>query len=515
MRPSTSQNSVVRFGVFEADLGARELRKNGVKVKIQELPFRALELLLNRPNEVLTREEFRQALWPDGVFVDFDHGISSAINRLRDTLGDSAENPIFIQTVDRRGYRWVAPVHTPAPLAPAVETEAVGAKEIETSGLSEPHSPRWRWIFVLPVLAVLFAAWSFRPSYRSAKAGATAPPSAAPSLTTALQRHAANREAEDLYLKGRYYWNKRTPEDLNKALDYFTQSVVRDPSYAEAYVGLADCYILMREYTLMAPAEAYPRALAAARKAVELDEHSSEAHASVAFASFYGMWDAATAEREFRRAIALNPANAVAHHWYANCLSALRRHPEAIAEIERAQAIDSSSASILADKGVIFFEAGRHDQAIALLKQMEATEPGFVSPHRYLKYIYFAGGDYPNYLVELRKEALLLHDDSTLALAHAAEKGFAAGRDRGMLESMLPLQKKLYERGHASPYFLAQTSTRLGNRGEAIQYLRAALGLHDEQLVVLEADPVFKPLHDDPGYRDLVARIGFPAQKQP
>jgi cholera toxin transcriptional activator len=109
---------VLCFSVFEADLAARELRKNGVKVKVQELPFRALELLLNRPGEVLTRDEFRQALWPEGVFVDFDHGLSSAINRLRDALGDSADNPIFIATVERRGYRWLAPVHRPAPPSP-------------------------------------------------------------------------------------------------------------------------------------------------------------------------------------------------------------------------------------------------------------------------------------------------------------------------------------------------------------------------------------------------------------
>src|SRR5882672_1307192 len=113
MHSSVSSKSVVRFGVFEADLRSGELHKSGAKVKIQELPFRALKLLLSRPNEVLSREEFRQALWPEDVFVDFDHGISSAINRLRDALGDSADNPLFIETVERRGYRWIAPTHSP------------------------------------------------------------------------------------------------------------------------------------------------------------------------------------------------------------------------------------------------------------------------------------------------------------------------------------------------------------------------------------------------------------------
>ena len=107
--------TVILFGVFEADLRSDELRKSGVKIRIQDLPFRALKLLLSRPNEVITRDEFRQALWPDDVFVDFDLGIRSAIKRLRDAFGDSADNPIFVETVDRRGYRWIAPTHIEPP----------------------------------------------------------------------------------------------------------------------------------------------------------------------------------------------------------------------------------------------------------------------------------------------------------------------------------------------------------------------------------------------------------------
>src|SRR6202161_3282708 len=138
-------NTVVLFGVFEADFRSEELRKNGVKVRIQDLPFRALKLLLSRPNEVITREEFRQTLWPGDVFVDFDLGIRSAIKRLRDALGDSAENPIFVETVDRRGYRWIAPTHVePLP-------EATVAAEIEALDLATPTAAptpvnHWDWI---------------------------------------------------------------------------------------------------------------------------------------------------------------------------------------------------------------------------------------------------------------------------------------------------------------------------------------------------------------------------------
>lgn len=504
MRVTQVSNAVVRFGVFEADLRSGELRKNGVKVKIQELPFRALKFLLSRPDEVLSREEFRQALWPDGVFVDFDHGISSAINRLRDALGDSAENPLFVETVGRRGYRWIAPTHSPeAPAETAALTQA---------GLAVPPaantSYRWKWIVVLPAFALLLVVWGFRPG-RAAKASSKASPPS-PFSSSVAPRRPPNPEARDLYLKGRFYWNKRTPNGLNKAVDYFTQAIVHDPGYAQAYVGLADCYNLLREYTMMPSSEAYPRALAAASKAVELDDQSSEAHASLAFVSFFGIWDAATAEREFRRAVALDPNNAVAHHWYATYLSTLHRYPESLREIELAQAIDPASKSILADKGAILCAAGRYKEGIPLLKQMEAAEPDFVSPHRYLRQAYFATGAFESYLVEARKEAVAMNDKVSLAINKAAEQGFASGGGKGLLLSMLRIQKRFFAQGRLSPYSLAQTCSLLGNKKEALQYLKIAYDRHDEEAVYLESDLILDPLHDEPAYQELVARMGFP-----
>ncbi|MGB8010573.1 MAG: winged helix-turn-helix domain-containing protein [Terriglobales bacterium] len=456
MGPSSASkgasDGVVRFGVFEDDLRSGELRKNGVKVKIQDLPFRALNLLLSRPHEVVSREEFRQALWSDDVFVDFDGGINSAIKRLRDALGDSADNPIFVETVGHRGYRWIAPVHAPE-LSGEAGGQSSGPSDSQAIAPPTPHaSPRWKLIFALPVLALLFAAWIFRPSYRSAKAGSKTQP-AASSSNAALPQHAANREAEEFYLKGRYYWEKRTPDSLNRAVDSFTQSLIHDPSYAPAYVGLADCYNLLREYTVMPSSEAFPRALAAAKKAVELAPESSEAHASLAFVSYFGMWDTVTADREFRQAIALNPNNAAAHHWYATYLASCRRFPESLAEIDRAQALEPASKSVLADKGSILFDAGRLQDAIALLKQMEESEPDFISPHRYLKVIYLETADYPRYLVEARSEATLMHDSAALAVVEATEKGFAARGGKGLLDALRRQQTKLYERGQSSPYF--------------------------------------------------------------
>lgn len=324
--------------------------------------------------------------------------------------------------------------------------------------------------------------------------------------------HAHNPEAEQLYLRGRYYWNKRTPDDLNKAVDYFVQAIVHDPNYAAAYVGLADCYNLLREYSVMPASEAYPRAFSAAQKAVELDDQSSAAHASLAFVLFWGRWDAANAEKEFRRAIDLDPNNAIAHHWYANYLLTVGRLPESLQEIERAQSLDPTSTSILADKGNILAHTGRRDEAITLLTQMEATEPSFRSPHAYLKEIYLTAGDYPNYLLESKKDAASLRDNTAQLIAAAAEKGYASGGPNGMFESMLQVQKKYYAQKLVSPVAIAQTYALLGNKDQALKYLKLAYDQHDELLLALRIYPALASLHKEPGFRDLADRMNLPAE---
>ena len=499
--------ALVRFGVFEADLRAGELRRNGVRVRLQDLPFRALTLLLTRPGEVITREEFRQALWPPDVFVDFEQGISSAVMRLRDALRDSADNPIFIETIERRGYRWIAPIHRVEPV-PGESQEKESPEKQATpvaAPVSSRLSPWWKMVFAVPVLAMLFALWIFRPGYRDAKASAKSA-----SARTQNLRQPANREAEDFYLKGRYYWNKRTPDSLHQALEAFTQAIAHDPNYSDAYVGLADCYNLLREFSAMPGNEAYFKAFAAARKAVELDPQSSEAHASLAFVTFYGMWDAADAEKEFRRAIELDPNNVKAHHWYATFLHTLNRHEEALAEIELARKLAPDSPSILADKGELLWAGGHREEALQLLKQLEAADPDFVSPHRYLRFAYFETGDYPNYLVELKKDALLTTDAAQSSVAEAAAKGFAQGGKRGLFEAQLLQQRKLYEQGLLSPYFVAQTEALLGNRRDALKYLTICILSHDGIVLDLSVDQGFASLHGDPAFQQLLAKIGLP-----
>jgi DNA-binding winged helix-turn-helix (wHTH) protein/Tfp pilus assembly protein PilF len=521
--PSEPQ-TVVRFGVFEADLRAGDLRKKGTRVKIQDLPFRALRVLLSRPNEVVTREEFRQALWPQDVFVDFDRAISSAIKRLRDALGDPAENPIFIETIERRGYRWIAPTSiAPTSTAPtsgvptsgtvtpfasdAREAElepAVRSVAVPDSLISPPtFSFRSRRVeYAALVLGLLLVAGIMLFGFHGIKAAGNSPHSAAKAGL-----HPANQEAKDLYLQGRFYWNKRTPDDLQKAVDYFTQAIVHDPGYSDAYTGLADCYNLLREYSAMKSSDAYPRALAAARKAVELDDKSSQAHASLAFVSFWGMWDAATADREFRRAIELDPNNANAHHWYSPVLETMGRYTEALTEIERAQALDPTSKSVLADKGIVLYGMGRRQEALDLLRQMEKAEPEFVSPVRYLERIYLDMGDYPNYLVELRKTSVLTHDSAALVVASAAEKGYAAGGAHAMFENIRNEQQKLYDQGKFSSLALAGSCALEGNKRDALKYLKIAYDQHEDDVVGIAGNRLFDNLHEDPEMQRILAGV--------
>ncbi len=331
--------------------------------------------------------------------------------------------------------------------------------------------------------------------------------------TLPLRPRSIQSPAADLYFKGRYYWNKRTPEDLQKAVDYFTQSIVADPGYAKAYVGLADCYGLLREFAGMPDSEAWPRALAAARKAVELDDSLAEAHGSLGFDLFYGSLDLKGGEREFKRALELNPNYAEAHHWYATALMSLGRFREASDEMERARELQPESRSILCDQAFLLFYEGKSSQAIEQLRQVEAAEPKFRSAHAYLSAIYFFEKDCMNYLSEARMSAEASNDPAELVVVDAAEKGFAAGGWKGMLESMLKVQRKLAGEGRYVEYLVARSCALLGRKQEALEYLLASYRKKELYMTGLSTDRQLSSLHTEPVYRSLIAQLGLDVPK--
>lgn len=370
--------------------------------------------------------------------------------------------------------------------------------------LGKPKNRSWRNRAVMMAAAVIVVGGGLL-IYKSLASG--------PSSGMAAGNPGAHRvtpESEELYLKGIYYWHNRTPESLTQAVDYFTQAIVRDRDNADAYVGLANCYNLLREYSTMPESEAYPRAIAAAKTAIALDDSLSGAHSSLAFADYYWLWDVASAQKEFQRALELDPKSVNAHHWYATMLMSMGRGWESLAEIEKAQELDPESKAILADKALIMCVFGMRDQAVVQLKQLESSEPNFLSPHNYLSGIYLDEKDYHNFLVESKIAATLQHDEQRLAIVAAAEKGLAANGLHGMLTEMLKVQRGLYSDGKIPAYDLAVTYGRLGEKQETLKYLQIAYSKHEGQMLAVRTDSAFVGLHNEKAFQKLLADIGLP-----
>ncbi|MGA9565707.1 MAG: tetratricopeptide repeat protein [Candidatus Korobacteraceae bacterium] len=369
---------------------------------------------------------------------------------------------------------------------------------------------RKAWLLPLSVALLLVAAAGvavFRYQRHVPASLTDGKHASAPQLAT---HHEPNPQAHDLYLKGRYYWNQRTPSSLNQALNYFNQAIATDPDYAQAYVGLADCFNLLREYAAMPEQEAYGKAIAAARKAIALDNSLAEAHNSLAFDLFYGLLDATGAEKEFQQALSLDPNCELAHHWYATYLMTLGRNREALQQIEMAQQLNLSSTSIVADKGLILYYGGKTDEATVLLKQLIEADPSFISTHRYLALIDLTAGRYDEYLAEARKVAVLSKNDTELAIVDAAGKGLHTGGPQRMLESMLGVEKTEYAEGRIPAFRLAETSSLMGQRREALSYLQVSRERRESALSMVLVDPPLKTLRDDPSYRELVIQVGLP-----
>ena len=321
-------------------------------------------------------------------------------------------------------------------------------------------------------------------------------------------------QARGLYLKGRYEWNQRTPDSLNRALDYFTQAILHDPGYAQAYVGMADTYDLLREYSTMPDSEAYARATAAASKAVELDGSLAEAHRALAFAEWWGKWDFEDGEKEFRRAIELNPRDPIARKWFANVLAVQGRFSEGLEENDKAQELDPTSHSILADRGLMLFNAGKKGEGVALLKEVERSAPEFLSPHYYLMIISLELREYPSYLEEGKKTAETENDPVLNDIIASARAGYERDGERGLLNDLYARQKVYYQAGKLSGSVLAKTCILMGKKQEALQLLEEAYNRHESNVLSCVSQPDLLTLRDEPKYKALMKKINFPREPQ-
>ena len=318
--------------------------------------------------------------------------------------------------------------------------------------------------------------------------------------------HRVDPDVYDLFLRGRYYWNRRTKADFEKAIGYFSEAVRKDPEYALAYVGLADCY------NLSGSAEGKK----AAEKAVALDDSLAEAHTSLAYARQNFDWDFAGAEREFRHALELNPSYAIAHQWYATFLNDMGRHQEAIAEIERAIQLDPLSVNVNTAAGVVFYFARQFDRAEKQAKNALELDPNFYSAHSWLADVYQATNAYEAAFQEREKMAILTGNDALRSRNAALRRAYNAGGPKEMYRE----QVKQLQKVGASPllptvagpaqFGLAIAYAHLGENDRAFEQLEQLYRNRGFEMLTLKNNPDLDPLRSDPRFQDLVRRVGLP-----
>jgi TolB-like protein/DNA-binding winged helix-turn-helix (wHTH) protein/Tfp pilus assembly protein PilF len=641
MQEEHQANGRLLFGVFEVDLRAGELRKHGLRVRLQAQPFQVLVLLLENAGKVVTREELQKKLWPADTFVDFDHGLNKTINKIREALSDTAESPRFVETVARRGYRFLAEVKagdaapTPSPEFPTqAQPAAVTSDRPGITGklpLPPEHVPRslvWKIsAFVLVVLMASLAAWKLhfsnpppsvirslavlpmeslssdpsqdyfadgmtdelisdlgqisalrvisRTSVMGYKHARKPLPQIARELnvdalvegtvlrsgdqvritaqlieaasdkhlwsqsyegelrdTLALQNKVAraiadqiqiklnpqeqavlksvkvvNPQAYESYLKGRYFWNKRTANGLSVARAYFDQAVDQDPNYAQAYSGLADTYALLGDwqYAVMTPREALPKAKAAAVKALELDNTLGEAHNSLAFVLDGFDWDLDSGGKEFRRAIELNPGYATAHHWYSWHLALLGRYDEALVEMRKAETLDPLSLVINADLAELLILAHSYDESIQQSRKTIEMDPNFALAHNQLAQAYLQKHMTDEAVTELR-EAVQLSGGSPTCIANLARAYATSGKTSEASKLLRDLMKR------SSPNYsyaseIAMIYASLGDTNQAMNWLEKGYDERFNPGVLLR--PGFDPLRSDPRFENLERRVGL------
>ena len=317
----------------------------------------------------------------------------------------------------------------------------------------------------------------------------------------------ANPEAHELYLKGRYFWNQRTPEGIAKAVAYLKESVQEEPDYAPAYAGLADVFILQQIYLGTKPQESSPTARDAAARALHIDPELAEAYASLANVEQFYDWDWAAAERDFRRAIELNPNYATAHHWYAIFLSYMGRFDEAFREARRAEELDPLSPIIAVDFAMLLGSARFYEQAIQQAHEALDLDPNFFKAHGILSFLYLQTGRPEEAVDEFLKANILVGTppEEVATLKKAYESSGLKGLWRMVLR-----QQSHQLNGGGSPDFTACLYTRLNEHDRAIAWLEKAYADHVPFMQELRNDPDFDSLRSDPRFQDLVRRMNFP-----
>jgi len=314
-----------------------------------------------------------------------------------------------------------------------------------------------------------------------------------------------NPEAYELYLRGRFFWNKRTSADMKTALGYFEQAASVDPNYAVAYAGMADCYLLLPLYGGGVPAEMYPKAIAMAQKAISLDPTLGEPHASLGLVHSLFDFDFAASVREFEEAIRLNSNYAIAHHWFGDStLPALGQFDRANAEAKRALELDPLSLVMITDAGAVYWITGRYQEAVAQFRKALEMDPRNYTAHWQLGQALECIGDLPGAIAEYEKSTQLDDDPLPLGLLAAAK---AKARDRPAALAILNRIQEIAKERYVPDYSFALIHLALGQKDEALQWLQSSYAKQQPDLNWIRVDPDLRPLHGDPRFEALAENI--------
>jgi TolB-like protein/DNA-binding winged helix-turn-helix (wHTH) protein/Tfp pilus assembly protein PilF len=645
MTEQPSSEPSIRFGAFKVDLRAGVLSKKGRRIKLQELPFQVLKVLLERPGELVTREELRQRLWSTDTFVDFDASLNNALTKLRQALEDSVDEPVLIRTIPRHGYIFIARMFaSEREMEPAEAglAQALPGRETSPNGQNgRTHAiPAKAWAGVaaaalLTLTALLFylarrneplaqatargtirllvlpfenlsgdptqdyfsdgltdemithlggmyprrltviartSAMQYKGTRKSleqithdlggvdyvlegsvrrsdghvrvdarlfqartqaslwtqtyerdasdvlAVQGDVASRVGRSLMLELLPASAAapnsgtNAEAYDDYLKGLYQLNERTQESAQRSIEYLTQAIQKNPRDARAYAALASAYTVAAGWAVLSPKEAYPKVRAAAEKALILDDSLAEAHTMLAEVLHVYDWDWFGAEREYLRALQLNPNSAVTHKLYAEYLTHAGRYDEALAETRRAQDLDPLSLVNNTMVGFVYLEAHQYDRAVEELKKTLELDPDFAPAHHFLGWAYNGQGRYDLAISEYQKEKELNKNANHVIVALGISLA-RAGRKQEAQQILEGLRQRS-KRSYVSSFGIAQIYLGLGDKESSLAYLNKALEEHSYDLVFMGSIPP-NPLSNDPRYQQILKVVGFPRPATP
>jgi TolB-like protein/DNA-binding winged helix-turn-helix (wHTH) protein/Tfp pilus assembly protein PilF len=625
----------LRFGIYELDLKNGELRKAGQRLKLQPQPFKVLAILAGRAAETVTREEIQNQVWGEELFVDFERGLNVCIQQIRAALNDDADAPRYIETLPKRGYRFLVPVEK---LDAPAHTASAGVLSQQTPAASSTPPAAKRFTFLVALVSTLlvlsallyFAKTSnrfpFRAAAKSIRSVAVLPfdnfsgdpeqqyfadgmtealiaelgqirDLRVPSRTSVMLYKRANkplrqiaselsvdalvegsvkrsgdrleltvqlldgtqdrhlwggtfdRDSRDVltlqhelaraiteelrisfssaepphsksaapvnadayaaYLHGRYYWYKRTMEGFQKSIQYYQQAVAADSNYAPAYAGLADAYALLGSSPNdgLPPMEAMPKAKAAAQKALQLDDGLAEAHASFAYINMVYDWNWASAEKEFKRAIEINPNYAGAHEWYAEFLAARGRESEALTEMKRARDADPLLVLMHAAVAEALYYSRRYDDVISQCQQTLELDPDYPIAHFHLGRAYMAKNMYPQAIAEYQKAQATLGETPAIVMAigYADAKSGNRAAARKALEELRAQSKQRY----VPALYFGAIYIGLGDADAGMSWLEKAYREHSDYLIYLNVDPMADTLRSNPRFQAVLRKIGI------